>query len=366
MEDPSLGVLLRPPMVEHVPTAPSPRFLWSRCAPIWLVLVVAIFIAASAGCSSQYVKLRKAPKNPLTDQLSLTAWSGPTPSERTTQMLRRCNALEDLDGDPQKLVEKFQGFCEREPAIELAHATSELAYIAGKKIEGSDEQAALECFEKAVAYAYLYLFDERYGPARNPYDPQFRGACDLYNTALESALRICKKNGQLVPGTTHVLQSRGKPCELKIVLRSQHWHDEDFERFEFVSDYALSGLTNQYQTFGLGVPMIAVRKQHPASDPAEKYYPPDLSFPVTAFLRVAPPQHVTKDGPVLTAYLELYDPLESSDVEVAGRRVPLESDGSTALAYYLSNPQLKLDSLSTIGLVRPDLVQPVTGLSTLR
>ena len=63
--------------------------------------------------------------------------------------------------------------------------------------------------------------------------------------------------------------------------------------------------------------------------------------------------------------LELYDPLESTDIEVAGRRVPLESDGSTALAYYLSNPQLKLDKLSTIGLLRPDLAENITGLYML-
>lgn len=63
--------------------------------------------------------------------------------------------------------------------------------------------------------------------------------------------------------------------------------------------------------------------------------------------------------------LELYDPLEATDIEVAGRRVPLESDGSTALAYYLSNPQLKLHELETIGLLRPDLTQNVTGLYML-
>lgn len=299
-------------------------------------------------------------------QLNLTSRGGPKPSQRTMQVLRRYDAVKELDGDPQKLLLKFQEITERESSMELAYTTAELAYLAGKKTEGSNAKAALDYYETAVAYAYLYLFDERYGPVRNPYDPQFRGSCDLYNSSLESALRIVRKQGQFVPGSNHTIESAGRRCDVAIVLRSEHWHPDDFERFEFVSDYEISGLTNHYQTFGLGVPLIAVRKNHEAADPTEKYYPPELSFAVTAFLRVVPQLATAERSPApQQVLLELYDPLESTDIEVAGRRVPLESDGSTALAFYLNNPRLNINEMSTTGLLRPDLTEAETGIYML-
>ena len=50
----------------------------------------------------------------------------------------------------------------------------------------------------------------------------------------------------------------------------------------------MKGLKNHYQTHGLGVPLIAVRRSYQGEPAAARYYPPDLSFPVTAFLRPLP------------------------------------------------------------------------------
>jgi pimeloyl-ACP methyl ester carboxylesterase len=66
--------------------------------------------------------------------------------------------------------------------------------------------------------------------------------------------------------------------------------------------------------------------------------------------------------------LELYDPLVSNDLVCSGTRVPLESDLTTPLAYFLSDPQL--GNLATAGLLRPDsllamrpgMSEPIMGL----
>jgi hypothetical protein len=110
--------------------------------------------------------------------------------------------------------------------------------------------------------------------------------------------------------------------------------------------------------------MIALRKSHAGEEASEKYYPPGLSFPVTAFLRILPDE----EGGGLTgrrhhAVLELCDPLMSTDNWVGTRRVPLESDLSTPLAFFLNNPQL--NKLSTAGLLRPDKTAAVSGLYML-
>ena len=52
--------------------------------------------------------------------------------------------------------------------------------------------------------------------------------------------------------------------------------------------------------------------------------------------------------------LELYDPLTVDQTVIAGQRVPLESDLTTPLAYFLSRPEMNLGDLATAGLLRPD------------
>ena len=107
---------------------------------------------------------------------------------------------------------------------------------------------------------------------------------------------------------------------------------------------------------------MAVRKRHDQAAPAERFYPAELSFPITAFLRLPA---IEAHGKAPTsgehhAMLELYDPLVSTTTEVCGARVPLESDLSTPLAHFLNNGQL--GQLATFGLLRPDQSESQRGL----
>src|SRR5207249_11367404 len=144
------------------------------------------------------------------------------------------------------LLVKLRDIINRDPSADKLYSLAEVAYLEGKKCESSDPQRALELHGAAMLHAYLYLFDGRIGQFRNPYDPEFRGACDLYNGALESTLRIIKKQGELVPGSTHTLQMANQTVETTIVLGGNRWRAEDFESFRFVSDYDIRGLQNQY------------------------------------------------------------------------------------------------------------------------
>lgn len=340
---------------------------WPEYAPrCWRPLLAAACLVALPACStSQYVKIRSAPKNALTDTLQLASWWGPRPSDRTMQLLRKYNLHQDLDGDPKELLADFQKCIDQEPTAEKLHAFAELSYLAAKKEEGKNDKRALDLYGASVAYSYIYLFDEKLSQLRNPYDPQFRGACDLYNGALEGALRLMQKQGNLAPGGGCQIATETEVWDLRVVSCGTAWHDDDFEKLEFCSNYEVNGLTNQYHGYGLGVPMIALRKSHAGAAPGEKYYPPGLSFPVTAFLRLLPDEEPNspQQGRRHRAVLELCDPLVSTDNWVGTRRVPLESDLSTPLAYFLNNPQL--NKLSTAGLLRPDKTAAVSGLYML-
>lgn len=323
------------------------------------LILAALLPLLATGCATQWITVREVPDSPLVERLQLASWSGPKPSPRTVQTLRRYGFEDDIDGDRQRLLTGLQNSILQEPTSEKLYAFAEMSYLAGKRIEHRDEKAALDFFGASVTHAYWYLFDPRFRDELNPYDPQFRSACDLYNGALADALRIVQKQGSLMPGCTHTIQSASQAWDVAVVPRGHGWHADEFERFEFAADYEIQGLRNQYRNFGLGVPLIAVRKKLPEGDPREKLYPPGLSFPVTAFLRVLPDEEDAVPG-THRALLELYDPLMTSELSLENRRVPLESDLTTPLAYFLSRGSLP--PLATLGLLRVDESQKLRGL----
>ena len=330
-----------------------------------MVLAVAAAIAAGGCTSTKYVKLRSVPRSPLAGQLMLTSWSGPRPTPRTMQVLRRYDLVGELDGDPRVQVDKLQAVFSNAPSPENLYSLAELSFLGGRKLEAKNEDAALDLYGAAVNHAYMYLFDARFAPQRNPYDPQFRKACDLYNGALENSMRIVRKRQGLLPGKSHSIESGGQHWDVTIVVNGNRWRPEDFVRFEFASDYEVQGLSNQYETYGLGVPLIAVCKNVRTQGPQSEFIPPELSFAVTAFLRVLPDAGATAENTAAAHHcvLELYDPLVSTDIVLGDRRIPLESDLSTPLAYFLNDP--RFDRLATAGLLMSAGENTIRGLYML-
>ena len=379
-------------------------------APLVMVMVALAIVAitTTTGCASKKVALRSTPNTPLVEQLGLTSFSGPKPSGRTTQLLRVYNLADaSPPDDPRPLLVKLQEINDREPSADIVYAMSELAFLGGKRAERYDKRVALDLHYAAVLHAYDYLFDRRYYNSRNPYDPQYRGACDLYNAALEAALRIVRDERALLPGLATTINTASGVWDVTCMLQSTPQEKqenkgaifasatssmssasfvaasaaatkgtsaplrpEEFERFEFVSDYEVTGLKNQYRTHGLGVPLIAIRRCGKDDSAAAKYYPPDISFPVTAFLRPVDDLDPTTGaaGRHKQCVLELYDSLVSTETMVAGRRVPLGKRSDHTLGLFPFPPEL--DILATVGLLRPEMLleyrpdrpEPIMGL----
>lgn len=328
----------------------------------WLTLLL-VWGSLNAGCAgNQYITARKAPFNPLEGPLQLLSHSGPQPTPRTEAVLRRYDLAKDSD---DVVFARLQEQITSEPSAEKLYALAELAYVGAKKAESLRQHGrALDLYGTAVAYAYWYLFDPAYDRQRNPYDPQFRGASDVYNAALEGAMRLANGQQPLRPGNRYTIETGERKFYVDVVARG-NWHNDDFERLEFVSDYEINGLSSRHHTYGLGVPMVAVRRAHAAEDPAERYYPPGLSFATTAFLRVSPPGD-QDDNTVRHCVLELHDPLNSKDIFVSGRRVPLETDLTTPLAYFLDNPAFEQrKNVATLALLMPESADKLRGLFML-
>jgi pimeloyl-ACP methyl ester carboxylesterase len=357
------GQWLVPLGIGHLQSYATARLQGTRALLVFLLAMMLL-----TGCSSQRFLIRRdTPANPLAATLQLASSKGPSISQRTQSVLRRFALADVYADDPQLCLEVMQELLETEVESGLVYAISEIAYILGAKADRSGERAqALDMYSVALTNAYMFLFHEAFDTRRNPYDPLFRGACDLYNESLEASLRIVNAKGQLRPGQSYELTTGTQTYEIHTVVRGQ-WNAEDFERFEFVSDYEVEGLPSSGLSYGLGVPLIAVRREGNPDDPREKYYPEGLSFPVTALARVVKPG--TMPGKRAEhrhhCVLELHDPLVSNDLRIGDRLVPLETDLSTSLAFFLDSPQFRETSQATLGLLNPQKTQEHRGIYML-
>jgi hypothetical protein len=362
-----------------------------------LAVCLSTVLIAVAGCATQseWVTVRDTPRNPLAGTLDLVSPGGPKPTDRTMQLLRRYDLAGDLKGDRAALLSRLEDIQRREPDREHEYAMAEIAYVTATQSEKLQRQKALEFYGTALIHAYRYLFEQGAGTVErevggvdstllasrsmlNPYDPQFRGASELYNQSLEGMLRLVRQEGELRPGMSRTVKTANHTCSFDVVMHSTGWRPGDIDRLEFVSDYKVQGLRNHYHTYGLGVPLIAVRRSHTGVDPVEHFYPPKVCFPITAFLRVDRPVQgagrsaaseaatpLVTDPTAPRFVLELHDPLDRQAIDVAGRGVPLEADLSTPLAYFLNQPEFQDAELSTMGLLHPGDAKSLQGLYML-
>lgn len=347
------------------------------------IALVAAACAAFLGCSSidngtlrrvaylsqlnegSALKVRRTPRNPLENELNLLGWMGPKPSERTTQTLRRYGLAETYKSNPMKAYQSLVVSVRSEANLEAMHALSEIAYVQGTKAKAAGRtQEALELFGESIATSYEYLFDQRFDHYRNVFDPEFRRVCDLYNVSLEEILRLMKAEGTLIPGRTGSVPLRDRTLEFDVVMYGR-WSSTEIQECRFVSDFEVEGLSNRYHSYGLGVPLIAVRKASTRPSPTEQFYPNGLTFPVTAFFRQLPQTSVDHANGVRRCIIELHDPLDRQDVLIEDRRAPLESDISTPLAYYLNDPTVGTNALATLALLDANFAQEFDGLYML-
>jgi pimeloyl-ACP methyl ester carboxylesterase len=307
-------------------------------------------------------------------------------SPRTLQTLRQWNLAEVYPRSPDEAERKLHNEAVRNPQPDLVFALAEINYVRGRKTEKRDCAHATAFYYLCAGYAYHYLFDDPPRPApdmemsvktvsQSPeplpapprgsiFDPRFRLACELYNAALAKCIEAAQRVGQLDP--RHELRMPtpdGKGFTLSVVHTGFTWKPEEFGQLLICADYEAVGLANQHRTYGLGVPLIATRAATAdAADAARAFYPRQASFAATAFFRFE--GSLADLGTQRCGRLELYNPLTVQVVRTAGQIVPLETDLTTPLAYFLANSNLG-DITDIIGFVRGDNIRAQTGIRML-
>jgi pimeloyl-ACP methyl ester carboxylesterase len=299
--------------------------------------------------------------------------SKPEPSQRTELLLRKYSVLERYREEPLQVILWLQRLAAERPNMEEVHALAELAEIEAVWLgsKGQTEEAT-NLYATAVTHSYQFLFAPQLDINRNAYDPQFRSICDIYNRSLAELLRQVCEQQALLPGQLVKIGDDEGGFEFSVEIAGR-WKEQEFERFELVHDYQTTGLENQYHTYGLGVPLIAIRKQQAINSPVEKYYPPNLTLPMTAFCHFQSNQSNENDVSIAfdgqsgrrRGVLTLYDPLEKTSVVTDSQVVPLESDITTPLAYNLRDPIVNTGVLATASLLNAELAPELYGMFML-
>lgn len=353
---------------------PVPASRFSRRLLHCLVLLL-VSLNLGSGCAG--VRVHRSGGASLASAWNASAITGEEISPRTRQLIRRYD-LEALY--PSRLAElsgNLHNEALREPHPELLFALSEINYLRGLRAERKEPTEACAYYYLAAGYAYHYLFDQSRKRSdsiqnvghtdanpmsREVFDPRFRLACDFYNASLAKCLAAAQAIGQLDPRERLVLPGPDgrEPITLRVIHNGFRYRPIEFGPVQLCSDFIVSGLPNQHRTYGLGVPLIGTRdREAPLSDHA--HYPSQVSFPITAFFRfegTLADLHERRAG-----QLEFYNTRSIQTVRVGDRSVPLESDLTTPLAYYLANARLDADGY--LGFVRPDSLGEKTGLHAL-
>jgi pimeloyl-ACP methyl ester carboxylesterase len=334
---------------------------------------VCVLASTALGCASVTVRHIKAPALQRPWQSSVVETSELSP--RTLQTLHQWDLDHLYRSKPEEAFARLQARVVESPEPDQLYALAEMSYVLGQKAERWRKPNAIRFYYLSAGYAYHYLFGKEcnasaknaegfpevaHGPGSPPpfFDPRFRLACDLYNAGLGKCIRAAQRIGRLDPGLQlHLPTEDGLGFNLLVAHHGFAWRSEEFGPMLFCADYEVNGLENQYRDYGLGVPMIGTRLPvGPA--PVHALYPEDINFPVTAFFRF--------EGSVadLTACrcgrLELYNPLAVQAIEIQGHNVPLETDLTTPLAYFLAHTDL--NSVPYEGFLRPDKIQKRTGI----
>ncbi len=327
-------------------------------------LAVCALLSVLAGCAPS-IGVRQAESPPLLAAWRASLFEADELSPRTSQTLRRLDLAKLYDRKPQETYVLLQRFVEKDPHPDLLFALAEISYHRGRAAERSGDCEAVAYYYCCAGYAYHYLFPlseprvSARDEATDAFDPRFRLACDLYNNGLAKCIRAAQQVGRLDPRhMLHLPTQDGQGFTLSVVHNGFAWRPEEFGPLLFCNDYTVVGLADHFRSYGLGVPLIGTRVEATTAAPGHAFYPNEVSFPVTAFFRF--PDSLSQLTARRAGQLELYNPMTVQSVQVNGRTVPLETDLTTPLAYFLTRTDLA--SGEWTGFLRADRLRDKAGI----
>jgi len=219
----------------------------------------------------------------------------------------------------------------------LAFTLAELNYSIAQADEASSIACCVDRYFLAAAFAWHGLFAAD-APAHS--DPRRLRCAEIYNSSVAKCLETAQRLGRFDASRALRINMPGGPFAIPIEYHGFSWAPQEFGELRVVGDYDSDDLTRRYVRRGLGAPMVGIRRRLAKDAPAERFFPDNLPFAVSAVLRpnldrllgVGPP------GTAVAGTLELYDPTQIASISVAGQPINLAADLTAPWALALTDP----------------------------
>ena len=319
----------------------KPPFQLLAC---WCCLLI---LALSLQSCATPVGVNSLTPEKANEKLTENVLSNDSLSAPTQQLLNRAGLAEQYRKDPAAAIQTLR------TGIPMASKDDKLFALAELSFLYANLQADRSSYLAAAVYAYAFLFVADNGASGpNPFDPRLLTAVNLYNQGLVYGLVGAKSGTVELESATHALPSGSltihlDPGELR-------WGPFTLVDFMAASQLQVRGLRNNYRWPGIGSALVASLQHIPGEEVSSfALVPPSLKVSVTAFLRIDNPGAVL-DAANLHGELALYTTQEDTEVEINGRKVPLEYQTTSALAYALEGSQMY--DMELKGLLSGDLM----------
>lgn len=298
----------------------------------WRACMVTVLGLLAGGCATPIGVVSQG-RDSAYEQIDRSALNSGEMSSYTVVVLHRYNLERLYEKSPLRcLMELHQRACSDERRDTL-FALAEIAFLLGQeghriKAEGRVVEAE-SFFAASVVYAYLYLLGPGAEAPPGAFDRRFRMACDLYNRGLSTILG--RREGRGAGGEREWVLPVGT-----IVIRTGEGADVDVplaenETFVSADRFQIRGLSVRNRNAGLGAPIVVLGEKKRGTKRMTS------ASAATVFLRVQGSLADMTAGK-LRGRIEVYSALVRDHVEIEGRRIPLEEDLTTPIAYALNNP----------------------------
>jgi len=208
------------------------------------------------------------------------------------------------------------------------------ALAAGVEAEQEESVRCVDLYFEGVAFSWNFL-QSPHAAAR----PEYSAAWQVYHESLARLMRSAQRFGRLDPSRGLRVVTPMGPQSIRTRYQGFVWKPADFSRVAIIPSTARKKLNKHFACPGLGVPLVVVRENRPAT----RFLEDQVPFNATVILRPSLAALAGQAPPTGAAsshgQLEFYDPLRIESVTFNQQWIAMATNTSAALEYSVRNDQ---------------------------
>ncbi len=316
-------------LIIHVPGISSAS---ARRVAGLLVLLAALCLS---GCTTPVGTDRVSPVSAYR-QRERSALNSSTASGGSLSVVYRHGLSEEYARRPDEALKSLQKRAANDDRRDVLFALAELYSLRADQMRRStmhrERRLAPDFYLSSAIFAWMYLFGPGTDPLPDPYRRSFREACEFYNRGLALGLTSFSDTNRLVRLADGTRNLPLGDVKVSVDASAFPWPLTQFYEILPSSEYWIRGISVRNHESGLGAPLICVFGRKHSSQLQG-------TVPGTVFGRFDGSLSSLTNGTAKLS-LELYSPHVTQEVTVNEKKIPLEADLSTPLAYSLNDSRV--------------------------